>query len=170
MNKKEKLLLFTDLSPRLPYGVRVNFKENRYDSRKWKISTLYAPSYNQSGILIDTDHDGWIDYVEYKGCGMSTGSRPLHLGEVLPYLRPMSSMTEEEFQELHSMCPHSAFNKTNVPGWIIGISGSDYGRISRIDEISKLIDWLNKHYFDYRGLIDKGLALEAPEGMYEKAW
>ena len=28
-------------------------------------------------------------------------------------------------------------------------------------------DWLNKHHFDYRGLIKKGLALEAPKGMYE---
>jgi hypothetical protein len=78
----------------------------------------------------------------------------------------MSSMTEKEFQELHSICPHSTFNKTNVSGWIIGIDGSEYGRISHIDEISKLIDWLNTHHFDYRGLIDKGLALEAPEGMY----
>ena len=29
-----------------------------------------------------------------------------------------------------------------------------------------VIDWLNSHHFDYRGLIKKGLALEAPEGMY----
>jgi hypothetical protein len=29
------------------------------------------------------------------------------------------------------------------------------------------VDWLNAHHFDYRGLIEKGLALEAPEGMYE---
>jgi hypothetical protein len=29
-----------------------------------------------------------------------------------------------------------------------------------------LVDWLNAHHFDYRGLIEKGLALEAPEGMY----
>jgi len=28
-------------------------------------------------------------------------------------------------------------------------------------------DWLNAHHFDYRGLIEKGLALEAPEGMYK---
>ena len=27
-------------------------------------------------------------------------------------------------------------------------------------------DWLNKHHFDYRGLIEKGLALKAPKGMY----
>ena len=153
MNKEEKLLLLTDLSPRLPYGVRVNFKENGYDSHKWKISTLYAPSYNQSGILIDTDHDGWIDYVEYKGCGMSTGSRPLHLGEVLPYLRPMSSMAEEERKEYNDIVK-------NI------IDFYDCPKSKEICFFIILIDWLNAHYFDYRGLIDKGLALEAPKGMY----
>jgi len=35
------------------------------------------------------------------------------------------------------------------------------------DSIPKYIDWLNASHFDYRGLIEKGLALEAPEGMYE---
>jgi hypothetical protein len=29
------------------------------------------------------------------------------------------------------------------------------------------LDWLNKHLFDCRGLIEKGLALEAPDNMYE---
>lgn len=29
-------------------------------------------------------------------------------------------------------------------------------------------DWLNRHNFDYRGLIEKGLAIEAPEGMYKR--
>lgn len=28
-------------------------------------------------------------------------------------------------------------------------------------------DYLNSIYVDYRGLIEKGLALEAPEGMYK---
>jgi hypothetical protein len=38
-----------------------------------------------------------------------------------------------------------------------------------IDEcdIEGIIDWLNAHHFDYRWLIEKGLALEAPEDMYK---
>ena len=36
------------------------------------------------------------------------------------------------------------------------------------DNINKLNEWLNVNHFDYRGLIKKGLALEAPEGMYNK--
>lgn len=30
----------------------------------------------------------------------------------------------------------------------------------------EILDWLLAYHFDYRGLIKKGLALEAPEGMY----
>ena len=29
------------------------------------------------------------------------------------------------------------------------------------------IDWLNAHHFDYRGLIEKSLAIIAPEEMYK---
>ena len=61
-----------------------------------------------------------------------------------PYLRPLSSMTEEEkFM---------------------------YFQLSECKSIggkAEFIDWLNAHHFDYRGLIEKGLALEAPEGMYK---
>ena len=60
-----------------------------------------------------------------------------------PYLRPMSSMTKEELEEFH--------NYTNVDP-ILWLYYS--------------IDWLNAHHFDYRGLIPKGLAIEAPKGMY----
>ena len=61
---------------------------------------------------------------------------------VKPYLRPMSSMTEEE--------------KDTFQGFIFPACN---------DPVS-MIDWLNAHHFDYRGLIEKGLALEAQEGMY----
>lgn len=36
-----------------------------------------------------------------------------------------------------------------------------------LQDETKMFDWLNAHHFDYRGLIEKGLALEAPEGIYE---
>ena len=62
-----------------------------------------------------------------------------------PYLRPLSSMTYDE---------HRDYIQT--------------GRGMSPDNPSALVDWLNEHHFDYRGLIDKGLALEAPEWMYNK--
>lgn len=52
----------------------------------------------------------------------------------------------------------------------IGLSVVNYGTNGDAKHKCKLsipeIDWLNAHHFDYRGLIEKGLALEAPEGMY----
>jgi len=145
MTQEEKQLLLQDLCSRLPYQPKLQ---------------IYYEEMSGSGVF---DEELW----EIDGDGQyCNGGRRLE--DIKPYLRPMSSMIEEEFQELHSICPHSAFNKTNVPGWIIGIDGSEYGRISRINEISKLLDWLNSHHFDYRGLIEKGLALEVPEGIYKK--
>lgn len=55
-----------------------------------------------------------------------------------PYLRPMSSMTEEEK---------------------IKLSLSQIYAFTHYNEIAKM-DWLNEHHFDYRGLIDRGLAIE----------
>ena len=115
MTQENKELLLRDLSARLTYGVIVDYKENEYDFHHWKISTLHAPAYSQSGSLINTDSDGWIEYEEYKGCGMSTGSRPLHLEITLPFLRPISSMTDEEKEELyHYYCKEIADN-LNTP-------------------------------------------------------
>ena len=64
----------------------------------------------------------------------------------LPYLRPMSSMTkeeEEEFQRLDTECD-------KMPTF-------DYVSI----ECYRIFDWLNAHHFDYRGLIERGLAIDA---------
>ena len=92
--------------------------------------------------------------VRYKGDG-GWGINPyqhttslctiLTSEEPLVYLRPMSSMTEEEAFE---------FGDT-----ILNADPEDLA-------VNK-IDWLNEHHFDYRGFIKKGLALEAPEDRYK---
>ena len=66
---------------------------------------------------------------------------------LIPYLRPMSSMTDEERTER------------------ISILYELEGHIEE-DVTYKYQDWLNAHHLDYRGLIHKGLAIEAPKGMY----
>jgi len=66
---------------------------------------------------------------------------------VKPYLRPMSSMTKKEKEWYH----------------LYGINCTTC--TANCAEL--VIDWLNKKMFDYRGLIEKGLALEAPEDMYK---
>jgi hypothetical protein len=76
---------------------------------------------------------------------LNIDSDSFHVESIKPYLRPMSSMTRDESYELD----HVEERYDN-----------------HYDSIVAQIDWLNKHHFDYRGLIEKGLALEAPKGMY----
>lgn len=64
-----------------------------------------------------------------------------------PYLRPLSSMTEEEYIEYLNIDNRSY----SCP--------IDYAHIPASDRI----DWLNTHHFDYRGLIEKGLAIAVTE-------
>lgn len=149
MTQEEKQLLFIDLSARLRYGVRIAYKENEHDIHHWTLCTLHAPHISKDGTIIDTGSDGWIEYVEYPGAGMETASRPLHLEKMLPYLRPMSSMTEEEL-----------FNYKNLDLLNYSNDGFEMPNFHSID-------WLLTHHFDFRKLIEKGLALEAPEDMYK---
>lgn len=68
-----------------------------------------------------------------------------------PYLRSMEDMTEEEDKE---------FALLQVQG------GIDEDKYLYACDAANMINWLNKHHFDYRGLIDKGIVLRAPKGMY----
>lgn len=62
-------------------------------------------------------------------------------------LRPISSMTQEDELEL--------INK----GLGYYVNGHEFRFVKK----PELIDWLNKNMFDYRGLIEKGFAIEVTE-------
>ena len=64
---------------------------------------------------------------------------------IKPYLFPLSSMTDEEQRTLDSMC-----NGVEM-----------VSRLSGLKMFDKAFDWLNENHFDYRGLIEKGLAIDA---------
>ena len=81
----------------------------------------------------------------------------LSIDEVKPYLFPLSSMTEEQYKYI-------SYN--------FGRDGLDYIKYGtcdfhsstlNIEDIYELVDWLNENHFDYRGLIEKSLALDATE-------
>lgn len=74
---------------------------------------------------------------------------------IKPYLRPMSSMTVEEIVEFYDACTGKDSNGD------FHIDGS-----VPLTYVQEKIDWLNAHHFDFRNLIPMGLALEAPDGMY----
>lgn len=121
MDTKNKELLLKDLSARLPYGVKIELTwwvmgEGTY------INASLEPDHIEQLL---NDEDGDI--------------------EIKPYLRPMSSMTEEEVEEYRNIDNRSY----SCP--------MDYAHIPA----SERIDWLNKNHFDYRGLIPMGLAIDA---------
>lgn len=99
---------------------------------------------------------------------VSTGVEP-ELAK--PYLRPLSSMTDKEKEELIEclrLGEYAKYFKVEKDG---GIETSNINDLHYVyfgtKTTSKYTDWLNEHCFDYRGLIEKGLALPAPEGMYD---
>ena len=73
----------------------------------------------------------------------------------VPYLRPMSSMTEEEREEVNNLIK----DNRPIPYGKINNKGMDNLLSSVAVTSSILIDWLNAHRFDYHGLIEKGLAV-----------
>ena len=140
MTIEEKELLLKDLCARLPYGVMVD--------RLGTPHKVLAIEPSQLNCIM-------IDRGEFMPAFYSTE-------DVKLYLRPMDSMTEEEENE---------WNGLNIDPLLEAV-GERHTRIEDLMIIAKSqykpIDWLNAHHFDYRGLIEKGLTLEAPEGMYNK--
>ena len=69
-----------------------------------------------------------------------------------PYLRPMSSMTVKEKTKIASMA------------W-------NFNKLTKSIEVCfaclPVVDYCYSRHLDIHGLIEKGLALEAPESMYD---
>lgn len=109
----------------------------------------------------------WIGYDKRVGAGSKSGSRLFNIGEFKPYLRSLSSITEEEKRELSKKyvwdisCGQIKIRYHSDGYW-------DNNTKCPTSEYLRLFDWLNMHHFDYHGLIEKGLALEAPKGMYNE--
>lgn len=116
-NGDTKMLLLRDLCSRLPYGVKVNIntKKSSYTATVCEITRNY--------ICIEGGGEMFFSHGTYK-----------------PYLRPMSSMTDEE----QYIC-----------------------RIKRGEDLAGGVgnesDYLNSIHVDYRGLIEKGLAIAVTE-------
>jgi hypothetical protein len=137
MTQEEKQLLLKDLCARIPYRTLVQ---------------LNPGAYNKPETCILTGVDGEEIYL-------NVDSDPFRIDHIKPYLRPMSSMMEEERRYL--------LEELGFDEDLENVELNDFGSyVYRNVNVLPLFDWLNAHHFDYRGLIEKGLALESPEGMY----
>ena len=132
MTQEQKELLLKDLCARLYYGVKIEYIKTKKQYRLHELSE----DGNYFSLLHETEPNGVCSELGIEYEGEQT---------IKPYLRPMSSMTEEEDTKYRY-----GFLYSND----LSCDAVDY------------IDWLNSHHFDYRGLIPMGLALEAPADMY----
>ena len=126
MTKEEQKLLLKDLCARLPYYTK-----------------LWSP----------TAGDNWAILTPVVVSNLMNAD--LTVCQVKPYLRPMSSMTQEEMDNFQQ-CLNIIENENYGDGW----SPAAWG------QMAEFIHYCNEHHLDYNGLIAMGLALEAPKEMY----
>ena len=138
VTQEEKDLLLRDISGRLPYGLIIEHNGNLS-----KLDTIFiCDNISVSSTSMDSE-------IFYN----------LNLDEFKPYLFPMSSMTEEQYELLResgilSNCSHSyEYVNPHIHG--VSFIFKEFKTYSL-----ELIEWLNKNHFDYRGLIEKGLAID----------
>lgn len=120
MEQENKELLLQDLCGRIPYGVKMNH---------------IADTENNPVTLVGIAKT-MITLESSAGYGTSD------IEDYIPYLFPLSSMTEEQMDEYDNL-KQDIWDK--LKDW----------------KCAKLLDWLNKNHFDYRGLIEEGLAIDA---------
>lgn len=140
MTQEDKELLLRDLCSRLPYGVKVQYHH---------IQEIITD------ILIDINMFGRVNLFGHVK----------DICDIKPYLFPLSSMTEEQKEELNRVT-NGKFNSygtyidnckpRNWNEW----GTTEYNWIKHHD-VDLLNTWLDKNHFDYRGLIEKGLAIDA---------
>ena len=136
LNTFDKKLLLKDLCARLPYGLKV-----KCEKYSFPVTILYG---------------GNIDEVKF----IETGGIE-NICAIKPYLFPLSSMTEEQKKEILKR-----YNLHTYYGLYIEITNHSEGywdddNSCNLQDYLWLVDWFNKNHFDYRGLIEKGLAIDA---------
>lgn len=139
MTRDEKDLLLQDLCARLPYGVKFKWCDNFHTDDYYTFIGI------NEELIIGRD-------VNQNGCLFFWGQ-----DKIKPYLRPMSSMTEEEKFELKQ----EHVKDQQLFAEVIVVLNNTEMRGKVIPHFAA--DWCDKNMFDYRGLIDKGLAIEVTE-------
>lgn len=125
MTREEKDLLLKDLCARLPYGVKCSFGVD-------------DAIYEVCGINPTCCGASEIQATHIK----SNINGDFSLSSCKPFLFPLTSMTDEQYDKFNDM------------GY--SVTENYYDSIANYHQI----DWFNKNHLDYRGLIKKGLAID----------
>ena len=137
MTQDDKDLLLQDLCARLPYGVKVESVFINTDSKKRKSCGIEV--FDATCILMIRDG----------------------FGEFKPYLFPLSSITEGQKNQISQLLLDA---KIEFPPY-----EEDYDNLlaSSVKQANALINYCLANHLDINGLIEKGIAIEAPKDMYK---
>ena len=135
--------LLQDLCVRVPYGV---YCKSKFRDEPLKLVGMTLMCGKQFAKLE-------LDEKSYS-------YEALESFEPKPYLRPMSSMTEEEQNFIRDKFDY-CYDKRNKD-----LCSVYYHNVLQ-DNVVGLVDYLVSRHFDIRGLLGRGQALEAPEEMYK---
>lgn len=172
MTQEKQLLLLKDLCARLPYEVKGRvYAETTYGEYDINGDMIFFDSpfdvtlddintSTEEIHVIAIGNEDTVDFIE----GQQIDGKPYTIDEFKPYLRPMSSMTEKEYKEF---CKISGLRKKEEGNYFSNHLPEWGNSIITEMVMVRTIDWLNSHHFDYRGLIENGLAIEAPKDMYK---
>ena len=112
-------------------------------------------------ILKTPDGDGYLcDICNAPLLGwqvsvrMGLEKKTYGIEEVLPYLRTFDSIEDYECDKIEEM----VFPMETWDG--------EMPAVIRVKDVTKLIEYYTSIMLDYNDLIESGLALEAPDGMY----
>lgn len=142
MTQEDKELLLRDLSARLPYNVQILADIDK-DFEGGCVATLA-----QIG-----PYNGIIRFYQ------STGLYPYTIEEIRPYLFPLSSLTEEQRNDISKLLIDT--QNTFSPYGEINPKGCDNLFVCSVKQSNTFINYCLMHHLDINGLIEKGLAIDA---------
>lgn len=148
MTQDEKKLLLNDLSGRLMSGVKVKVTVNEVSYRA-VVQGVYA---DETVFVEQNPQPNQVHSVDV-----------VHVSEVKPYLFPLDSLTSTDAEKVQAImgCNTPWRIPYGLLDWSVGGSVESEVFELRMEQIEQLIDFFNSNHFDYRGLIKKGLALNA---------
>lgn len=111
--------------------------------------------------IVKFNNGKYFEDIKLKNCNITDVEDGY---EPKPYLRPLASMTADERKELATLCDmHMYCRDIGYDG--INIMTNLYDKQIYYTNLVNMeaIDWLNAHHFDYRGMIEMGLAIKVTE-------
>ena len=150
MTQEDKELLLRDLCGRLSYGVKAYIKNWSKLDRKYYEGVYTVESIDPSlnNIFADSERSSVEVIVGYDDY------------EIKPYLFPLSSMTDEQCYKFYCSFVENEIDYNDFKKYYFDYCSWNKV-LTSINDCSDIIDWFNENHFDYRGLIEKGLAIDA---------